>query len=131
MIRFAPVLLLALGACAAVPAAPLPLTGDWGGAHVHLSLTPTGGTVEYDCAHGTIDQPVIPGSGGRFAALGTHVREHGGPVRMGEILPSSPARYSGAVRGDRMTLSVEVNGIGAMGPYHLVRGAPPQLYRCL
>jgi hypothetical protein len=131
VIRFAPILLLGLGSCAGVPPAQAPLIGEWGGAHVHLALTAAGGAVEYDCAHGTIDTPVMLDSAGRFAAAGTHVREHGGPVRMGEVLPSSPARYSGAVRGDRMTLRVDVSGIGPIGPYELVRGAPPQLFRCL
>jgi hypothetical protein len=131
VIRFAPILLLALGSCAAVPAAQVPLIGEWGGVHIHLALTAAGGAVEYDCAHGKINQPVIPGPAGRFSAPGSHTREHGGPMRMGETLPSSPARYSGAVRGDRMTLRVDVSGIGPIGPYELVRGAPPQLFRCL
>jgi hypothetical protein len=36
----------------------------WGGDHVNLVVTDAGGALEYDCAHGTIDQPLVIDSSG-------------------------------------------------------------------
>jgi hypothetical protein len=102
----------------------------WGGAHVALTLTDSGGTIEYDCAHGGLGAPVRLDRAGRFNIAGVHVREHGGPIRVGEVPDSLPARYAGHVRGDRMTLRVLV-GADTLGPFELRRGAEPQLFKCL
>jgi hypothetical protein len=106
------------------------VVGRWGGAHVALTLTDSGGTIEYDCAHGGLGAPVRLGRAGRFEIAGVHVREHGGPIRVGEVPDSLPARYAGQVRGDRMTLRVIV-GADTLGPFELRRGAEPQLLKCL
>jgi hypothetical protein len=107
-----------------------PITGPWGGVHAGLVLTPTNGTISYDCAHGGLGAPVVPDDGGRFDVGGVHVREHGGPVRIGEVPDSLPARYVGQVSGDRMTLRVIV-GPDTLGPFELQRDVAPQLFRCL
>ena len=130
MRRPAVLALLALAACASVPTAGVPLTGDWGGTHVGLKLTERGGALEYDCAAGRIG-PVVPGRDGGFEADGTHTPDWGGPARSGEMLPTYSARYSGRVRGDRMTLSVAVENGVTIGPLALRRGAEPIIFRCL
>lgn len=108
------------------------VTGRWGGEHVALELTPTGGTIEYDCAHGGLTQPVRPGARGEFEAIGIHVREHGGPVREGERLDSLAARYVGRVRGEMMTLRVYTGSRpDTLGPLQLRRGGEPRLFKCL
>ena len=107
-----------------------PITGAWGGAHVGLTLTETNGTISYDCAHGGLGAPVVPDGAGSFDVVGVHVREHGGPIRVGEVPDSLPARYVGQVSGDRMTLRVVV-GPDTLGPFHLQLGVAPQLVRCL
>ena len=114
----------------AVPSEEAVLSGDWGGAHVGLTLTPEGGAISYDCAHGGLDAPVRRDHAGRFVVSGVHVREHGGPVRVGEVPDSVPARYLGQVSGDRMVLRVIV-GPDTLGPFALQRGVAPQLFRCL
>ena len=119
-----------LAACATVSAAPAPLTGEWGGSHVGLQLTTAGGTLNYDCAHGTIG-PIVAGAGGRFTAEGTHTPEHGGPVRQGEVLPSLHASFEGRVSGDRMTLTGQLDDGAVLGPFALRRGAQPTIFRCL
>jgi hypothetical protein len=99
---------------------------------VALELTPAGGTIEYDCAHGGLAEPVRPGSDGEFEATGVHVREHGGPVREGERPDSVPARYVGRVRGDRMTLRVYAGSRpDTLGPFELRSGDEPRLFKCL
>lgn len=107
-----------------------PLAGDWGGPHVALTLGDSRGRIEYDCAHGTLDAAVMPGPSGAFSVSGTHVREHGGPERIGDAPESAPARYDGTVSGDHMTLRVQ-SGATTLGPFALQRGAPAQLFKCL
>ena len=119
-----------LSSCAAMPATHSAVTGAWGGNHVGLRLGLEGGTLDYDCAHGTIG-PVSVGADGRFVSEGTHTPEHGGPAYAGEVLQSYRAHYEGTVRGDRMTLRGNVaNGV-ALGPYELERGAEAMIFRCL
>jgi hypothetical protein len=108
----------------------VPVTGPWGGAHAGLTLTETGGTITYDCAHGGLNAPVVPDGAGSFDVVGVHVREHGGPIHVGEIPDSLPARYVGQVSRDRMTLRVLV-GADTLGPFELQLGVAPQLFRCL
>jgi hypothetical protein len=120
-----------LAACATVAPAG-PVTGSWGGRHVGMVLTTEGGTLDYDCAAGRINGPVMVGPDGRFAAPGIHTPGMGGPEQQGEVRPSYPAHYSGSVRGDRMILRVDVPARGiVIGPYELRRGADPILMRCL
>jgi hypothetical protein len=106
-------------------------TGTWGGEHISLEVTAQGGQVEYDCAHGTIDQKIVPDARGRFDLRGTHVREHGGPVRKDETADSHPARFAGHVKGDTMTLTVtESDTKELVGTFTLVYGQRPQLTKC-
>ena len=56
----------------------------WGGTGIQLTVNDATATVEFDCAHGTIDQPLLIDQDGRFDIPGTFVREHGGPIQEGE-----------------------------------------------
>ena len=123
--------LLALAGCAAIPKTPTHLTGQWGGEHVGLTLEGAIGSLDYDCASGTIDGAIFPAADGRFTATGSHRAGQGGPVRVGQIFTSQRASYAGTVDKDRMTLTVRLEDRTVMGPFTLVRGAPPQLLRCL
>lgn len=131
---FLPMLPLLLAACTGAgvqpDASPQLVTGEWGGTHVALRLRPDGGTIEYDCAHGTLDGPLLADANGAFTVAGTHVREHGGPARMGEVLPHEPAVYQGRIRDGRITLEVST-ATTALGSYTLQKDAPPQLFKCL
>jgi hypothetical protein len=124
-------MLAALSACASVPPAPGPVTGEWGGTHVGLKLTATGGVLDYDCAAGTIDEPVVLHADRSFHVVGTHTPGWGGPERSGEVRPTYRTRYSGLVRGDRMILEGRVENGVLLGPLTLVRGAEPVIMRCL
>lgn len=126
----AALLAAALSACAAPGSLTgMPLTGSWGGEHIGLVLTPTGGTLEYDCAKGTIDEPVVVRQRG-FEAIGRHSPGTGGPERIGDAVRSDPARYHGTIRGDRMTLNI-VTPRAALGPFTLEADRQPVLLRCL
>jgi len=136
MIRAPRVLALAAGAmlaCADARTAPPSLiTGEWGGDHAGLVAMPDSGTMEYDCAAGRITQPLRPLADGSVLALGTHTPGHGGPVRIDEVLPRRPARYTGRVDGDRLTLTVVMTDSNAtVGTFELFRGRSPHVFKCL
>jgi|ERR687883_828667 hypothetical protein len=105
--------------------------GVWGGEHIRLEVTGSGATVEYDCAHGMIAEPLTLDSQGRFDATGTHTREHGGPVRRDDTPDSSPARYTGRVEGQTMTLTVTLPDAGTdVGTYTLTQGSEGRIRKC-
>jgi hypothetical protein len=131
LLAMLPLLLAACTGAGLQPhAGPRLVTGEWGGPHVALHLRPDGGTIDYDCAHGTLDGPLLTDADGAFRVAGTHVHEHGGPARVGEVLPHEPAVYQGRIRGAQMTLEVRT-ATTALGSYTLRKGAPAQLLRCL
>lgn len=107
--------------------------GPWGGPHAALVLADTGGTIEYDCATGTIlnDWTVTPN--GLFAATGRHLQGHGGPLPIGggDTL-TRPARYQGTIRGSKMTLTVVLTDSAVvLGVFDLVRGKTGPVVKCL
>ncbi|MGA9995611.1 MAG: hypothetical protein WBP93_09360 [Pyrinomonadaceae bacterium] len=107
-------------------------TSEWGGTHISLQVNGSDTTIEYDCAHGTIDQPLTLDRRGRFSAKGTHAREHAGPIRSGEQSNARPARYTGWINGNSMTLKVTLTDTNeALGTYTLVRGREPRIFKCL
>ncbi len=120
-----------LSACAAMSLSPTNLSGQWGGPHISLVLEGGLGTVEYDCASGTIDTPVIPAPDGSFTATGTHRPGQGGPIRVGQIFISHRAAYAGMIEKDHMTLGAQLEDGTTIGPFSLDRGAQGQLTRCL
>jgi hypothetical protein len=106
--------------------------GSWGGLHVVLILEDSGGTLEYDCAHGTIESGWTLTDDGAFSGVGEHVTEHGGPVQESEVLPTRPAAYQGTIDGDRMQLTVTLtDSAQVVGTFDLRRGADGQIVRCL
>jgi hypothetical protein len=106
--------------------------GAWGGDHLRVDVTPGGATTEYDCAHGTIDEPLVADRNGRFSASGTHTFDHGGPVRIDEVPNRHPARYDGRVTGDTLQLTVTVTDTPqVLGSFTLTRGVAPRLLKCL
>lgn len=123
--------MLALAACESMSQAPSALSGQWGGRHVGLVLVGGLGKLEYACASGTIDQPVVPGPDGRFTVVGTHVPGQGGPVRVGQVFTAHRATYTGQVRDEVMTLTATLDDGTVIGPFTLTLGAEPQIVRCL
>lgn len=123
-----------VAACSVVVTGPgvFIVIGTWGGEHVHLELEESGGTLEYDCAYGTIDAGWTLSDDGEFVGSGEHIIEHGGPVQDGEILPARPASYTGTVKDDRMSLTVTFSDSAqVVGTFDLVHGNEGQILRCL
>lgn len=105
--------------------------GIWGGEHIRLHVTPQGGTVEFDCAQGTISQRILVDRRGRFVVEGTYAEEHGGPVRADEQVSSYPVRFTGQIRGKRMTLAVRRRDTKKLiGTFALLYGQEGALVKC-
>jgi hypothetical protein len=126
--------LLMLAACASSPGAATRLervpNGDWGGEHVRLTVSDTGAKVEFDCAHGTLDEPLVLDAEGRFDVKGSLLVE-GGPVRLDETRKPQPVRYRGETDGERMSLEVALEGGSSGGSFSLTRGGKAKLVKCL
>ncbi|SRR6266542_2186743 len=106
--------------------------GTWGGDHIRLAVTATSATTEYDCAHGTIDQPLMADRDGRLSVTGTHTFEHGGPIRVDESADRHPARYEGRLIDDTLQLTVTITDTQqTLGTFTVKRGAAPRLLKCL
>ena len=106
--------------------------GVWGGVGIRLDLTAQGAAIEYDCAHGTIDQPLVADRNGRFSATGVHVREHGGPIRPDEPSDRHPARYDGEVTGTSMRMTVMLLDLAqSVGPFDLTLGGAARIAKCV
>ena len=101
-------------------------TGAWGGPHVQLSVHAESATIEFDCAHGTLDAPLELDAKGRFDVPGRFTRE-GGPVREGDA--SQPVRYTGRTDGRELTLEVVFEN-DRDGPYTLALGGASRLFKC-
>lgn len=101
------------------------MTGEWGGKHVHLNLTESGGTLAYDCAAGTMAGPLRLDADGVFSAVGTHTAGKGGAETGGAVPPTYRVRYAGTVRGKRMRLHGRVDGGEVLGPFSLRLGTEP------
>jgi hypothetical protein len=105
-------------------------TGVWAGEHISMEVTAQKTTIEYDCAHATIDRSIILDRYGRFNVSGRQFSEHGGPVRQ-EDEEGYPARFSGQVKGNAMTLRVENSPTKELiGNFTVVYGAQPRLFKC-
>jgi len=104
-------------------------TGTWGGDHVFLEVTESGAELEFDCAHGHIDEPLRVDVHGRFDVNGTFTPEHPGPVRRDESALQSKTRYVGRVAGETMVLTV-VRNEKELGSFSLVHGTRPRLKKC-
>jgi len=106
------------------------IPGVWGGDHIRMVVGRDDARLEYDCATGTIDQPIILDASGKFIAKGSHTPEHGGP-RRNQQAAVPRARYVGRVIGDTMTLTVTLEAGGQrVGVFRLKRGNDPLLTKC-
>ena len=106
--------------------------GTWGGQHISLDVTPAGARLEFDCAQGTIEQALTLDAHNAFDLPGTYTPEHGGPVRIDEQPNARPARYTGRIEGERLTLTITfADTQKPVGTYTLVRGQTARIFRCL
>lgn len=104
------------------------LVGEWGGVGAAFVAADSGGSVEFDCAHGTF-APLFA-EDGRFQVAGTWSRE-GGPA-FGDEGRTLPATYAGQALDGRLVFTVHVEGEEQpFGPYTVRRDEEPLLRKCL
>jgi hypothetical protein len=102
----------------------------WGGEHIEIEFTKDGGTVEFDCATGTITKPLTVDAHGKFRAGGTFTRERPGPT-MRDGNPALVATYSGSIVADTMHLHIVAGANKEITEdYILVRGQPGRVMKC-
>ena len=123
-------LLMALGFAVTMVAAQ---TTTWGGDHVRMDVTASGAELEFDCATGTITEP-LPQAEGTFSLKGTFTPERGGPTRDGETSRLN-ANYSGEIKDDTMSLRIVLAGADKekdreAATYVLVKGRGGKLMKC-
>lgn len=104
-------------------------TGLWGGQHISMKVSEKSATIEYDCANGVIDGPLVIDAEGHFNLRGTHHVERGGPVREGESSKGQPATYTGSINGDTMTLTLKFDD-GDAETFKLEKGKEGELFKC-
>ena len=104
-------------------------TGVWGGEHISLEVGAKSASIEYDCAHGMIEGPLTVDASGRFSLRGTHTPERGGPIRADEQPRSEPANYVGSISGNKMTLTLKLEG-SEDETFTLEKGKQGDLFKC-
>jgi len=94
-----------------------------------MSVSGAGALLEFDCANGRIDRPIVMDGGG-FAIQGSYSSEHGGPRRDADA-SLTRARYAGRVSGNTMRLTVWIGrDKKPIGVFSLKRGDDTLLTKC-
>jgi hypothetical protein len=105
--------------------------GTWGGQHISLEATAEGATIDYDCAHGTITEKIVPDRNGKFVVKGFHATERPGPTREGDDQRGQPATYSGETDGKTLTLTVKLTSSNEeVGTFNLTHGRYGRVMKC-
>ena len=104
-------------------------TGNWGGQHINIKVTAQSATIEYDCANGVIQGPLVVDGDGNFRLRGTHRMLRGGPTRADETPNDHPATYTGSIKGNAMTLKLKISDSDEE-TFTLEKGKEGELFRC-
>jgi hypothetical protein len=118
-------------ALAAPDEPPRSLTGKFGGNGAGLDATEAVMRLTFDCATGSIDGPIALDDQGRFDVSGRFERDGPGPARPDSPKGGEPARYTGRLEGETLTLSLRPAGSDqVLGPFTLIRGRVPHIRSC-
>ncbi len=105
--------------------------GNWGGPNVGMNVTNDGAQLRFNCARGTIEEPLALDTEGRFSAKGTFTKETPGPTREDNPPKNEPATYSGSIRDQKMTLSITLTETKEqVGSFDLEFGKTGRIFRC-
>ena len=103
--------------------------GNWGGPHINMNVGAKSAMIEYDCASGVIQGPLIVDRDGNFNLRGIHRIERGGPVRADEKPNEVPATYTGSIKGNTMTLNLRLSDSDEE-TFTLEKGKEGELFKC-
>ena len=104
--------------------------GVWGGQHITIDVGSRTATIEFDCAHGEIEGPLVVDGEGKFRLPGTFTRERGGPIRADDVPQPEPATYTGTIKGNRMTLTLKLSNEDDDETFTLEKGKQGDLFKC-
>ena len=104
--------------------------GEWGGVHISMNVGDGSATIEYDCAHGSIEGPLTTDGERKFKLRGTFTPERGGPIRADETARSQPATYSGEINGNTMKLTLKIADSDDTETFELEKGKAARLVKC-
>jgi hypothetical protein len=106
-------------------------TGVWGGDHIRAEVTDKGAEIEFDCAHGTIAEALVPDGKGGFDVSGKFAPQHGGPVRNNEDSKGISVRYVGRVQDSELTLTIiNTDTKETIGEFTLTHGNEGRIRKC-
>ena len=116
------------------PAAPTKAVpnGVWGGEHIRMEVNDSGADIEFDCARGSISQPLELDDKGRFKVQGTYIAETPAPAAVDSGLTASgvKATYTGTLSGSSLRLEVFIEGQDMPRAFDLVQGHQGHLATC-
>jgi hypothetical protein len=115
----------------AAPANAVP-NGVWGGEHIRMEVNDSGAGIEFDCARGSISQPLVLDDKGRFKVPGVYMAQTPAPVAADGGLPASgtKATYAGTLSGSDLRLEVFIEGQDMPRIFDLVEGDQGHLAKC-
>jgi hypothetical protein len=105
--------------------------GTWGGENAGVIVSDSIAHVHIACTLGNIPAPVVLQARGSFDVAGTYVLR-AFPIHIG---PDLPARFTGTISGNRLTLRVAVNDTVEkktvnLGPVTVTLGREPKMGPC-
>ena len=107
------------------------ISGQWGGQGISMEVTDSGATLDFDCASGTITEPITVDGAGKFSAKGRFARQRPGPTREDDNNEGQPASYSGVVDGENLTLTITLTkNSEKVGDFTLAHGKMGRIRRC-
>lgn len=105
--------------------------GVWGGEHIRAEVTDRGMDIEFDCAHGAIEQLIKLDGEGAFDLAGKYSPQHPGPTRRDEENSETSVRYVGRVTGEELTLTIsDPNKKETIGTFTLRHGNEGRVRKC-
>ena len=116
---------------AAAPTKAVP-NGVWGGEHIRMEVNDSGADIEFDCARGSISQPLELDDKGRFNVQGIYIAETPAPAAVDGSLTASgvKATYTGTLSGSSLRLEVFIEGQDMPRTFNLVQGDQGHLAKC-
>jgi len=115
----------------AAPAKAVP-NGVWGGEHIRMEVSASGADIEFDCARGSISQPLELDDKGRFKVQGIYRAETPAAAAVDGGLTASgvKATYTGTLSGTSLRLEVFIEGQDTPRTFDLVQGDQGHLAKC-
>lgn len=127
---------LLMSGCRTLEGKPDHVLGVWGGPHAGVTFQGGLADIQFDCATGTIDEPLYAVEGGPFSIKGTYRTGPPGPVKVGQFFQSQGAAFAGEVtKGTKASrqqiiFHVTLEDGTTLGPFTVTDGTPPQLTPC-